>query len=79
MMKCMKENEAKLSPECKAHIEKTKAALSDVKEACHDDAESLCPGLSKRKLVQCLRSKKDSVSEGCKSEMKELKAARKRG
>lgn len=76
--KCMKENAEKVSPECKAHMEKAKENIKDLAAACHDDAEELCPGLKRRALVQCLRKNKEKVSQTCKDEFKELRDARKK-
>lgn len=77
IVKCLKDNEDKLSAECKSSFEKTKSHRNEIKVACQDDAETLCPGMSKRELLKCLRSKKDEVSEKCRSEWRELKEMRK--
>jgi hypothetical protein len=77
IVKCLKDNEEKLSAECKSSFEKTQAQRKEIKLACHDDAETLCPGMNRRELLKCLRSKKDEVSEKCRSEWKELKEMRK--
>lgn len=77
IIKCMKENEEKLSAECKAAWAKTKEELKDVKEACHEDAQKFCSGLKQKELAKCLRTNKDKLSESCKSEFKELRATRK--
>lgn len=71
--KCMAEHEAQLSPECKAFRDKAKSQFQEIHEACHGDAESLCPGLKKRALRRCLHAKKDKVSEACRQEWQELK------
>lgn len=72
LMKCMKENSDKLSPECKAKHETMKAHMKDVKEACHEDAEKLCAGKKRKALMKCLKEKKDQVSDACKAEWKDL-------
>ncbi len=75
MMKCMSENKDKLSPACKAHRDKMKAAMKEVKEACHDDFEKFCsevkPG--KGRVMKCMKEHKDEVSQGCKDEMAKMK------
>lgn len=73
MAKCMKDNESKLSTDCKAFISEAKEQRSEVKEACHADAEKLCSGKKKRELMKCLRAKKDQVSESCKNEWQKMK------
>ncbi len=77
MMKCMKENEAKLSPECKASWAKNMENMKELKAACHDDAETLCAGKTHRDLAKCMRQNKEKLSEGCKAEWKEMKESRK--
>lgn len=77
ILKCLKENEAKLSPECKADWEKHKSQLKGVKEVCHEDAQTLCPDLAKRELVRCLRSKRDQVSEACRNAWQALRPKKK--
>ncbi|RZA09256.1 MAG: hypothetical protein EOP11_02305 [Proteobacteria bacterium] len=77
LMKCMKENEAKLSAECKAHREEMKAKVGELKAACEGDAAKLCPDSQGRERMKCLREKKAEVSPACLAEWKELKEARK--
>ncbi|WII71793.1 cysteine rich repeat-containing protein [Bdellovibrio sp. 22V] len=80
MMKCMKDNEAQLSAECKAHIETMKGAMKEVKEACHDDYEKFCgnekPGHGR--IMKCLKKHKDELSQACKDEMGAMKEMRKK-
>lgn len=80
-MMCMKENEEKLSAECKAHRAEMKEGMKDVKAACEADVESLCgdekPGHGR--IMRCLKRNKAKVSEACKSEMADMKAMRKNG
>ncbi|MDG0817324.1 cysteine rich repeat-containing protein [Bdellovibrio svalbardensis] len=75
VMKCMKENESKLSPACKSHIEKMKKEMKHVKEACHDDYEKFCseekPG--KGRVMKCMKEHKDEMSQACKDEMNKMK------
>lgn len=77
--RCMKENEAKLSAECKTWRDSRKEHMKDVREACQDDAEKLCPDVKPGKgaMMKCLRSNKDKVSDACKAEFAEMKKARK--
>lgn len=83
IMKCMKENEASLSAECKEHMasKKTeiKQAMKEVHAACEADVEALCSDVEKGKgrVMKCLKEKRDQVSEGCKAELKEKKENRK--
>ena len=56
-----------------------KAARAGVRQACMQDAKSLCadqqPGGGK--LMMCLRSHKDQVSDGCKTAFQHLRDVRK--
>lgn len=70
---CMKENEAKLSSECKSFIDRTKGKFSMVREACNQDAEKFCPGKKRRDLILCLKSNKSNLSDTCIQSWKELK------
>ncbi|MFS4461078.1 cysteine rich repeat-containing protein [Bdellovibrio sp. HCB2-146] len=76
--KCMHENKAKLSAECKAQKEKMKAAFKEVKEACHDDVERFCgdvkPG--RGRIMKCMKEHQDKLSASCKTEVEEMKKNR---
>lgn len=74
IMKCMEENADKLSPECKEFRAKAKEDFKEVAAACHEDAEKLCAGKQKKALARCLRQNKEKLSDGCKAEVKEMKA-----
>jgi hypothetical protein len=72
IVKCLKEHEAQLSSDCKAHREKVKEHLKEVKEACHEDVEALCDGVrpGQGRIIKCLHEHKDKVSAACQSEMR---------
>lgn len=77
LAKCLKENKDKLSPDCLAQHEKMKEAMSEMKEACHDDVQKLCADVppGKGRIMKCLKRQNDQLSEACKTEMKEKKEA----
>lgn len=83
LMKCFKDNEDKLSSECKAHMadkkEKMKEALKDISEACKSDVETHCGDVEKGKgrIMKCMKENKEKLSEGCKAEIKEKRGKRK--
>ena len=55
-----------------------KAARAGVRQACMQDAQSLCADQQGGgKLMMCLRSHKDQVSDGCKSAFQHLRDVRK--
>ena len=70
MMKCMKENEDKLSSECKAHREKMKETMKGIHEACHEDMEKFCASEKRGAArMKCMKKHKDEFSASCKEEM----------
>ncbi len=78
--KCMMDNKDKLSAECKAHHEKMKEQMKDVKEVCHDDVEKLCADVKPGggRIMKCMKEHKDVVSAACKQEVESAKEARKK-
>lgn len=75
--KCMKDNEANLSPECKSHMEKMKSTMKDVKEACMEDAQTHCMADGKKMgrghMRMCMKKNADKFSDGCKEAMKDMR------
>lgn len=80
MRKCMMENKDKLSAECKTQQEKMKAAMKDIHEACHEDAEKFCGDVKKGRgrMMKCMKEHKEEMSQSCKDEMTKAKEARKK-
>lgn len=80
VMKCLKENEEKLSVECKAHHEKMKEHMKDVHEACMDDVQKHCGDVKRGRgrVMKCLKKNHEALSEGCKAEIAEKKSMRKK-
>jgi hypothetical protein len=66
------------------HMKETKdamkAAMKDVKEACHADVEKLCaevkPGHGR--IIKCMKEHQAELSETCKAEIEKKKEARKK-
>lgn len=79
-VKCLKENESKLSKECSAHMAEAKEAMKDIAEACHGDMENFCHDVKKGggRVMKCMKSHKDQLSAGCKAEIEAKKEARKK-
>jgi Cysteine rich repeat len=75
IIKCLKENDSKISNECKAHQQQMKGALKEVQQACHDDIEKFCKGIEpgKGRVRKCMRDHKEELSQKCKEEMKDLR------
>jgi hypothetical protein len=80
LAKCLHDNKAKLSSECKASRDKMKQAFKEVKEACHDDYEKLCADIKpgKGRIMKCMKEHKDELSMQCKEEIEKKKAAHKK-
>lgn len=80
VMKCLKENEAKLSPGCSDHVKEMKEAMKEVHEACHEDREKLCkdvkPGHGR--IIKCMKDHQAELSAACKSEIEKKKELRKK-
>jgi hypothetical protein len=78
VMKCLKENEAKLSPECKAEGAKMKDAMKEVKNACHDDMSKFCGDMKpgKGRIMKCMKAHKNELSQTCKDEIAQRAAVR---
>lgn len=81
IMKCMMENKDKLSAECKAQHEKMKAAMKEVKEACHEDYEKFCgdvePGGGA--IKKCMKQHEQELSQNCKDEVNKMKKKKHHG
>lgn len=56
-----------------------KAARKAMRQACMQDAHTLCPDSEAGggKIMMCLRAHKDQVSDGCKSAVQHLRDVRK--
>lgn len=74
VMKCMEDHSDKLSTECKEFRAKAKEDVKEVAAACQEDVEKLCAGKKKKALIRCLHKNKSKLSDGCKAEVKDLKA-----
>jgi hypothetical protein len=52
------------------------ARTGEAAKACESDVKTLCPDVQpgQGRIAQCLRKHRDKVSEGCKAQMKEMRA-----
>ncbi|MEZ0391569.1 MAG: cysteine rich repeat-containing protein [Pseudobdellovibrionaceae bacterium] len=68
IMKCLKQNESKLSVECKAFGQEMKTRFKQGREACADDVQKFCakvkPG--QKAILKCLKNHKAKLSQPCK-------------
>jgi hypothetical protein len=71
--RCLRANEAKLSPACRAGMAKTGALLKEVVMACEDDVHQFCAGAAPGTTKECLKANFRQLSRGCKRELFEAK------
>lgn len=78
---CLAAHEDKLSERCQfalyrasVALEQATAAISYVARSCSGDAAKLCPETQPGdgRLLQCLESKGDQVSEGCRKAVEDV-------
>ncbi len=79
IINCLKAHGDKLSPACRANIQKAKKKIKEAKtkivnwqKACHQDAKRLCKGVpyGEGRIINCLQRHIDQVSPACKGAMK---------
>lgn len=63
---CLKDNAAKLSPECSAAYAELEAKAKAMREACANDVKAHCTGTQGGQgVVQCLRTNATKLSQDC--------------
>jgi hypothetical protein len=71
---CLKENAAKLSPECTAALADVEAKAKAMREACATDVKTHCASAAKSKggegITQCLRTNSAKLSGPCNDAIK---------
>lgn len=81
ILRCLKANEAKLSPACVKRVEDLRAAISGpVGAACRDDWAALCyhptASTDRQSIVQCLEANRANLSAGCKKALQSASGTR---
>lgn len=66
-LKCLKENQSKLQPDCQAALAQTGAQMHNLRSACKADRAALCADVAKGSggILQCLKSNRDKLSPAC--------------
>jgi hypothetical protein len=76
IIKCLKEHQSELSPECKARGADLKAEAKDVRKACKQDVENFCkdvrPGGGR--ILKCMKENEAKLSTECKKERDKARA-----
>jgi len=78
MAQCLKEHEAQVSGECKAHMEKMheamQARMQAFNEACKADVETHCKDVQpgQGRIVGCLRKNEASLSASCREQIAKM-------
>jgi hypothetical protein len=81
IMQCLRDQADKVSNGCKEAMQAARAAnqeLVKVRQACGQDVKQLCPAVQPggRRIMECLRTNADKVSNGCKDALQAARAAR---
>ncbi len=69
VLACLKSQAASLSPECRLAVAAPSGTVSELGEACRDDAARVCPGVPRGegRVIECLRSGWYSLSPPCQT------------
>jgi hypothetical protein len=71
MSRCLTQNSANLSPNCKSRLSALSEQVNEADQACHDDVMLFCSGIQPGggRIVQCLKDNGSSVSFNCRVKM----------
>ena len=69
--RCLKQNEANLSPACKDAMAQAHQKMHALREACGADAKQYCKGAKAGhgRMLTCLKQNEAKLSEGCRAAM----------
>jgi len=68
--RCMKENEAQLSPACQSAMKQAEQRVREVREECEGDAKKFCQGIRPGggRILACLKSHQSELAPACAAE-----------
>jgi hypothetical protein len=75
-MRCLRDNQAKLSPECGAAVSAKKEVGQQTRAACKEDAQRLCGAVKGPERRACLVKNDAQLSPACSGAMQAAAAAR---
>jgi hypothetical protein len=82
ILRCLKTNEAKLSPACTGRVNDLQGAVSGPLGACMDDWAALCyhprASTGRQEMIQCLQAHQAKLSAGCQKALLGVSGQRKR-
>ncbi|MBA4389965.1 MAG: hypothetical protein C0399_03405 [Syntrophus sp. (in: bacteria)] len=71
IMKCLKEHESELSPECKVNRLELKKKVIEMREDCKADVDKFCkdvkPGAGR--MIKCLKAHEAELNPACKADI----------
>ena len=69
--RCLKQNEANLSPACKDAMAQARQKMQALRDACGADAKQYCKGVrhGHGRILTCLKQNEAKLSEGCRAAM----------
>ena len=71
LVRCLKQHEAELSPECKAGQEHARAGAREAHEACADDVQKFCKDVKpgQGRVIRCLKDNSAGLSTECREKL----------
>src|SRR5215470_9952217 len=68
--RCMKENEAQLSPACQSAMKEAQQRFEEFSKDCKPDAEKFCKGIrpGQGRILACLKSHQSELTPACAAE-----------
>lgn len=81
ILRCLKEHEAELSAECKAHGEQAKERLKEAHEACSPDIEKFCKDVKpgQGRILRCLKEHESELSQACRESRSRARGSKRGG
>ncbi len=69
ILSCLKSHEADLSQACRDHVAQVRENAKEFMTACKPDVKKFCRNIprGKGRVLACLKSHKDELSESCKA------------